>query len=371
MKKRTTVINNIIAIVLLLGATLLVAVMCNTRYTSVNFGTAVGLLIAGAILGGFCSTMLHELGHMWAGKRNGFKFVSISIWFFKWTKVGKKTVFSFTLPIDSAGFTEMTPIGTKNLDKRLIKMTEGALWLPIISIIIGIVPLCLTMLPVWVYCLLAMFLPTGIATFCFNVLPMISEGVKNDMALIMGLKQYDDDSKVTVALLSIQAELLGGKTPAEVNREYYFDLPQLPEDSINFALLLLQRYNYYLDKEDFENAKKVTDRLLGLEEYFPKTIMNTVKANALYNACTFDYDENKADDYAYELEKYLNNKNDLTNIRIKMAYILYVKKEKESIEAFYRKGIKESKKYILLGYGKFEEKLLDKIKNDVEKIALN
>jgi hypothetical protein len=69
--------------------------------------------------------------------------------------------------------------------------------------------------------------------------------------------------KVALSVLKIQAEMYQGKTPMEVKKELYFDLPQLPEDDPNFVLLLNARYNYYLDLGDYENAKKVTARLLS------------------------------------------------------------------------------------------------------------
>ena len=94
--------------------------------------------------------------------------------------------------------------------------------------------------------------------------------------------------------------------------------------------------------------------------------MNVVKADALYNACTFDFDEERADDLTYETEKYLNSENTLANVRIKAAYLLYVKKEYDLIDVFYKKGLRDVKRSVLSGYGKFEKKLLTKIKSDAD-----
>ena len=366
MSRKTNVINNILSMGLTLAAVFFVAQICNSRYTNVRFLGVIGLLLLGAILAGFVCTLSHEAGHLLAGKKNGFKFVSLSVWFFRWKKVGKKTVFEFVLPGESAGFTEMTPDGTDNLDKRLKKMTAGALWLSFFTMPVGVIPLVIPSLPLWAFAFLSMFLPLGAATFFGNALPMSSGGARNDGAVLCGLKRMDDDSKVSLAVLSVQAGLYAGKTPAEIDERYYFDVPQLPEDSLNFLLLLKARYDYYLDKGDYENAKKTTERLLSLEEYFPKSIMNVVKADALYNACTFDFDEERADDLTYETEKYLNSENTLANVRIKAAYLLYVKKEYDLIDVFYKKGLRDVKRSVLSGYGKFEKKLLTKIKSDAD-----
>ena len=138
-----------------------------------------------------------------------------------------------------------------------------------------------------------------------------------------------------------------------------FDLPQLPEDSLNFAMLLNARYAYYLDKQDYENAKKITDRLLSLEEYLPKNYVNIVKTDALYNACTFDFNEEKADDLMYELEIYLNNVNTVTNVRVKLAYMLNVKQENGNLDMFFKKGYKEADRCQIKGFGAYERKLFD------------
>lgn len=371
MSRRTNLINNILAILFTVGAIFAVTQVCNARYTGEGFGKIIGLLLAGAIIDGFICTLAHELGHLVSGKKNGFVLTSFSVWFFMWHKVGKKTVFDFTLPIEAAGHTEMTPVSTENLSVRLKKMTACALWCTFFVMLIGIVPLCIASLPLWAYALTAMFLPTGAGTFFYNALPISTDGVKNDGALVYSLKKNDDTAKVVTALLSVQAELYAGKTPSEIDEKYYFDVPQLSEDDMNFALLLNARYNYYLDKGDYENVKKTTERLLSIEEYLPKSVASVIKADALYNACTFDFNEERADDLTYELEKYLNSVNTATTVRVKAAYLFYVKKDYSAIENFYKKGLRETKRTLLSGYGKFERALLDKIKADYDSTIEN
>ena len=197
---------------------------------------------------------------------------------------------------------------------------------------------------------------------------MMDGNVKNDGAILCDLKNKTDSSVVLLSILSIQSQLYNGKTPSEIDQKYYFDVPQLIESDLNFALILDARYCYYLDKGDYENAKKVTSRLLSLEEYLSKEYMLVFKTNALYNACTFDFNENLADDLMYELEKYLNNVNTATNVRTKLAYILYISRTSDNLNIFYNKGVKEAKKEHLQGLKLYEQKLLDKLKLDFDKI---
>jgi hypothetical protein len=264
---------------------------------------------------------------------------------------------------EEAGSTEMLPIGFDNLDKRFSKMTLGGIIASLIMMVLSIVPLFFSeYIGMEIFCILSMFLPVSAYYFFGSILPMSSEGVKNDGATYFGIKKQTDCSKVMLSLLAIHAQLYYGKTPSEIDEKYYFDLPQLAEDDLFFTLLLNARYNYYLDKGDYQNAKTVSDRLLSVIEYMPKSVRYVIKTDALYNACTFDYNEDSADDLMYELEKYLNKTNDLTAVRVKLAYLAFIRRETTQLETFYAKGVKDAKKHPIKGLGAYEKKLLDDIK---------
>ena len=150
--------------------------------------------------------------------------------------------------------------------------------------------------------------------------------------------------------------------PKQVNQKNIkkANLGMLLEDMLNDA------NNYYLDKGDFKGAKTTIDRLISLLDYMPQSAKVVVKTMALYASSTFDFNEDLADDYMSDLEKYLNNLNNATNIRTKLAYIYYVVKEedKQILTDFYQKGIREAQKDFIKGEGLFEIKLLEKIKNE-------
>ncbi len=365
MKRRTNIINNILALALTMGALLAVLMICNYNYSYENETfQIVGFLLLGAIIAGFIVAVSHELGHLLAGKRNGFKFQTIAIWFFKWTKVGKRTVFSFTLPLEEAGYTEMFPTASENMAKRYAKMTRGGIYGPLVLMLIGAVALFFPKIPLILFSVWSMLLPLGAYYLFGNLLPTSSYGVYNDGAVLYSLKKQDDIALVTTALLIFQAEMYNGKTPSEIDENLLFDLPQLPEDQPVYAMLLDARYNYYLDKEDYENAKLVSLRLASILDYMPKHIKFIAQTNALYNACTFDFNEEKADDLMYELEKFLNRVNTTLTVRAKLAYLVYVAKQTENAEIFFKKGIREAKRSGIKGLCNFEMKLFDKIKND-------
>lgn len=366
MKRRTNLINNVLYMAFTMIALFLVVYLCNGRFKE-DMLTLILMFAVGAVVAGLINTFAHELAHLIVGKKNGFAFSSINVWFFKWTKVKNRIRFDFVMLGGEAGYTEMIPTTCENLDVRLLKMTKGGLIASFIMMFIGLPPLFISGLSSWIYCVWSMFLPVGIYFFFGNALPMTNEGVLNDGGVVSGIKNKTDSMVVALSVLAVQAEMYSGKLPSEIDNKLYFELPQLPEDDPNFAMLLNARYLYYLDKEDYENAKKVSDRLLSIVEYMPKSYQFAAKTDALYNACTFDYNEEIADDLMYELEKFLNNVNTSTTVRAKLAYLINVKGEKDCFDVFYKKGLKEADRCQIKGFGEFEKKLLNLLKKDLEK----
>lgn len=364
MSKKINIINNIIYMTLTIGLIFFVVLYASDKYGGTITSVALYFII-GAIVSGFLATLFHEIGHVVSGKMNRFAFVSTSIWFFRWTKIKNKIVFSFTFPLDGAGKTEMVAKDTEDLKNRFKKLTAGGFVPTVVVMLVGIIPFFVEVSS-FLFCILSMFLPIGAYCLFGNCLPMSSYGIDNDGAVLWKINKNLDDGKVILSLISIQSELYNGKTPSEIDETLYFDVPQLAEDNIYFALILNARYAYYLDKGDFENAKATCERLLMLEEYVSKEYMIVFKIDALYNYCTFDFNEEKADDLLYELEKYLNRVNNATTVRVKLAYMLNVSHENIDFDLFYKKGVKEANREPLAGLKKYEKKLLEKIKRDFE-----
>ncbi len=367
MSRKANVINFIVSIGVTMVALFVVVYLCNNKFQETLINVMLKFLV-GAIVAGLVNTFVHELGHLIAGKKNGFVFSAITVWFFKWYKQKDKVKFSFVMMGEEAGYTEMIPTSTENLEKRFLSISRGGYVASLIMTILSLSIFFIPNLSVWLFCILGMFLPVSVYFFTSTLLPASSYGVRNDGAVVYGIKHNDDIAKVSVSILKIQAEMYQGKTPSQVDESLYFDLPQLPEDDLNFIMLLNARYLYYLDKNDYKNAKKVTDRLVGLLDDIPKDFRAPIMVDALYNACTFDYNEELADNITEDYEKYLNAVNNATCVRAKLAYLLYVKHETDAFDIFYKKGLKEADRCQIKGLGAFERKLFDKIKTDYEKI---
>lgn len=365
LNKKTSLIFNVVNYAITLGLLLAVLLVGRQKF-SASFGMLF-IYLGGVIIAGIINALVHEFGHYLAGKRNGFSLYSFCFWFFSFTKDGGKFRFNFTFLGEESGKTEMIPNTLDNLSEKTIKMARGGLIASFIMMILGVIPIIISSyIPLVLYFLTSMFLPIGAYYFFGNALPILSLGARNDGATILGLKNGEDDAKVMLSILAISSELKNGKTPSEIEEKFYFEVPQLQEDNFYFISLLTFRYNYYLDKGDFKGAKTTIDRLISLLDYMPQSAKVVVKTMALYASSTFDFNEDLADDYMSDLEKYLNNLNNATNIRTKLAYIYYVVKEedKQILTDFYQKGIREAQKDFIKGEGLFEIKLLEKIKNE-------
>jgi len=363
MRRSVNLLNNVLSVVTLLASLFIVTYTCSQRYLF-EVKDVIFIYIGFALISAIINAFVHELGHLIVGKVNGFKVSVFCVWFFCWKRVGKKIKFSFVLPKDEAGYTELIPTTEDKIGKRFMRMSLGGPIASLILMCVGILPLFLSTLTINMFIFLGVFLPVGAYYFFNNILPMSSMGVRNDGATAYGLAKMDDVGKVTENLLKIQAQTYNGKTPGEVDESLYFDLPQLPEDHPTFIMLLSARFNYYVDREDYVSAKKVSDRILTLFDYMPKSIRNAMSAEALYLECVYNKNGNVADDLMYELEKYLNNKNTAANLRVKLAYLLYIKKEKQGVDIFYKKGVKEAKRSQIAGLRDYEIKLFDRLKAD-------
>ena len=364
MKRKINIINYLVTI----GATFLIFFLtmlrCSEQYGGQIFDWILRFVVGGIVAGLIC-TIVHETGHFFAGKKSGFVFSSMVIWFFKISKDGEKIKFSFVMFNQQAGYTEMIPSTQEDMDKKLIKMTKGGLIASFVVMILGIPALFLTdYISVWLFSIWSMLLTMGAYFFFGTALPASDDHTLNDGAVIYNIKKQTPTSKVMINLLKIQANLYQGKSPSEIDEKLYFDVPQLPEDDINFALLLNARYTYYLDKKDFINAKKCSERLLSLEDYLPNAYITIFKIDELYNCCTFSKDENKADDIMYEVDRYINAVNDCQTLRTKLAYLLNVRQEKDGADIFFNKAYKEADKSQLKGLSVMERKLLDELKKD-------
>ena len=208
-----------------------------------NVWMLVGMGIA-FVVSFYIFAALHELGHMLFGAMS---------------KVHAKPVklFTFYAPCSC----EIVPKTDRGLKGRLIVTTLGGIVFNLIFAAFGIVALTVPAVPTY----LAMTIPASLYLLAVNALPLTNESGKTDGLVIAELIRGDDEAKVALAVLAVQAQVLGGKPIEEVDKNLLFDLPQIAEDEPAFISLTELRASYFKAIGDSENAEKYSARFEQLK----------------------------------------------------------------------------------------------------------
>ena len=113
MSRRANVINFIVSTgVTLLGILVIVSV-CNQRYAETMFDALVKFAVA-AIVAGLVNTFAHEMGHYISGKKNGFVFSAMTVWFLSGKKLTAKLNELSSLSVDN---TEAISTYNRNIEQ--------------------------------------------------------------------------------------------------------------------------------------------------------------------------------------------------------------------------------------------------------------
>lgn len=185
------------------------------------------------------ASLMHELGHVLVGAICKIKAVP------KFKLFGSSCV-------------NLMPKTDNRLRVRLFFTAAGGLAVNLIIIILSSLPLYYSVFPVW----LCVFLPSSVYLFMLNLY-----GSSSDAAVCNNLLYNNDEAKVMIAVLTVQAQVLEGKPIGEVDEKLLFDLPVIQEDDPSFISLTELRYEYFKAKGDEQQAEKYKARLEELKEY--------------------------------------------------------------------------------------------------------
>lgn len=199
------------------------------------------------------SAILHELGHTLFGAVVRIKAVPDKDFL-------KQTLLNWW----DASSCKIIPRTEEGLRGRIIFTAIGGVAVNLLFIIFGIVALCVDAVPTE----LCALLPASFNLLALNALSFNFSGGKSDGAVIAELIKNGDEAKVLLAVLKVQAQVLGGKPIKEIDERLLFDLPQIREDDVSFISLCELRYEYFLSKGDTENAEKWRIRFEELKKEY-------------------------------------------------------------------------------------------------------
>ena len=191
------------------------------------------------------SSVLHELGHILFGAAGKIRAVP-------------------RLRIFGSSSCKIKPYTDKSLKSRVIFTTIGGLVVNLLLVILGVLALAVKQIPTE----LSAVMPFSFYLLILNSLPFEYSGGKTDGLVICELAKNTDSAKVMLSVLTVQAQVLNGTQIGEVDEKLLFDLPQLPEDDVNFIALTQLRYEYFNARGEEEKAQKYLKRFEELEKQY-------------------------------------------------------------------------------------------------------
>lgn len=203
------------------------------------------------------SSVLHELGHMLFGAIVKIKATPDSENFAAFLK---DTFLNWW----DASSCKIIPKTQEGLRGRIIFTAIGGSAINLVFIILGIVALCVPSMPVG-FCAL---LPASFHLLALNAMPFNFDNGKSDGEIVLELIKNGDEAKVMLSVLTVQAQVLGGKPIGSIDEKLLFDLPQIREDDISFISLCELRSEYLAAKGDTESAEKWRTRFENLKKEY-------------------------------------------------------------------------------------------------------
>ena len=340
---------------------LLVAGFLLVFYFALNEGTVASLKCLLGLVGGFIlSPILHELGHVSFAILAKMDYVYVKCFCFKiYLKDGKKR-FGFASPF-LPDETQVLPKKGGDMKKRATLYSLGGLVYSGIFFALILVGAVLTACfgkPSYV---LFGMLPYTAYLFFLNLPPFEYASGKTDALVYRGIRKGCAAELCMLSAMEIQGQLTEGKSFAEIDEKYYFDLPQLCEEEPLFAVLQDLRYRYYIEQDNKEKAADHLNRLAQAQVYLSETEMQKVAAELTYmHALLGNFEE--AEESGNFCREYLSSSAPSAK-RILAAYSAAFGKM-EAVALLKEQALEGLKKERILGVEKFEKILLSRI--DVE-----
>lgn len=290
---------------------------------------SVGAMIAclvGLFLGFVLAPIVHETGHMLFACVFHMRVVYAKFFCFKIYERAGKTRFTFASPF-APDQTQVIPKNGGNMQKRAKAYTLGGL-------ILGglFFALVLTFALIFNKFFLWGILPYAGYLVLLNIAPCYYESGKTDMLVYIGLKRGYDAERTMLSAMEIQGRLYAGERFSDIERKWFFDLPQLAEDEPLYAVILDLRYRYYLDKGDILGASDCLNRLVCAQAYLLGEEREKLAAELAY-IYTLQNDREKAEESGKCARNFLQG-DSATAKRVLLAftYVFGGEERKEAVE---------------------------------------
>ena len=307
--------------------------------------------VFGTVVFTAAGVVLHELGHLAAGKIQGFKVLKIGFTGFTFDFSGGKK-FSFSGKREYAGLCELVPTRSGNMEKRFSMTVFGGIIGHIIIITVNIVLFAVFNAVFLRFFFLSFFL--NVYFLLLNALPEINES--GDGNIIKNVKKRTADGKAIINVLEITSRLYQGETPSEIDSAFFER-----SDGVSVFSAALLYYVYYraLDIGDPVEIKKEAEKLESVINFFGGDSYGAVAGELLYVAAVNNDFEN-VNKYKDAALCYCEGVNSPTSLRILASYGKFIGDAKWA-ELSRKTGLKLCGSYFMKGSASVEKKLLEKL----------
>lgn len=208
----------------------------------------IPLYIISLFIGAFVDVLVHEGAHLLVGAicRMGMKAPKIRL--FRSSSV------------------DVYPTGAKGIKGRMIATSLAGCFFDLLLVALGAIALLVPSVSV----IFATVLPYAFYSFALNIAPLEYASGKTDGLVAWELITDKPTAQVMLAVLKVQGLVHSGVLLADVDEGLLLDVPQLPEDDINFIIITQLRYEYYLAKGNDSEAYKYFARYQELIQYLPE-----------------------------------------------------------------------------------------------------
>ncbi|MGN0804346.1 MAG: hypothetical protein ACI4MS_03075 [Candidatus Coproplasma sp.] len=209
--------------------------------------TMIPLYIVCVFLGVFVEEFVHEGAHFMVGVMCNMGVSVPKIRLFRSSSV------------------EVCPKGVKCLKGRFIATVLAGLIFDLLLIALGVMAFIIPEVPA----IIGLASPYALYSFIINVAPLEYAQGKTDGLIVWEFITKQPTAQVLMNILKIQGSLRSGKLMTELDEGLFLDVPQLPEDDLNFIILTQLRYEYYLANDNDSEAYKYFVRYQDLIQYLP------------------------------------------------------------------------------------------------------
>jgi len=203
------------------------------------------------LLGAFLEQLIHEGAHFLIGAIVGMGVKPPKIRLFRSSSI------------------EVNPHGLKCIRLRFVLTALAGIFFDLLLVVLGALAFSVP----GISPILGIISPYALYSFIINVAPLQYGAGKTDGLVAWEMIANVPTAKVMTNIFKMQALLHKGVLLKDMDESLLLDVPQLPEDDLNFIILTQLRYEYYLAKGNDSEAYKYFLRFRELIQYLPSEYM--------------------------------------------------------------------------------------------------